>query len=153
MKKQIRRIPITREGYDSLVKQLADLKAMRPDAVNTLSDARRMGDLSENGLYTAAKMRLKSIDAQIFRTDIQIKLADIQEGGGDNVRIGSTVTVDDGKRERTLYIVGHYEADPLNNKISSKSPIGRSLMYKQEGESVTIHIPTGKVVYKILKIL
>ena len=77
--KILNRIPVTRKGYEKLKIDLKDLKESRPDAVNTLSEARKMGDLSENGLYTAAKMRLRSMDSQILRLSTQIKLADIME--------------------------------------------------------------------------
>ena len=53
--RQIKRIPVTKEGFENLQKELAELQASRPAAVKTLSEARAMGDLSENGLYTAAK--------------------------------------------------------------------------------------------------
>jgi len=152
--RKIKRIPITLEGFEKLQKDLTELKKIRPEAVNTLSDARKMGDLSENGLYTAAKMRLKSIDAQIFRLNIQIKLADIIEKK-DNlvIGLGSKVTVSDGKAERELFLVGDYEADPKSGKISQKSPIGRSLIGKRVGDSVPVFTPSGRKVYKILKTL
>lgn len=151
--RKIKRIPITKEGFEGLKVELDKLIKIRPEAVNTLSDARKMGDLSENGLYTAAKMRLKSIDAQIFRLNIQIKLADIIEKK-DNlvVDLGTKVVVFDGDRERELYIVGDYEADPKAGKISKNSPIGRSLIGKKIGSSVDIFTPSGKKVYKILKL-
>jgi transcription elongation factor GreA len=150
--RKIERIPVTKEGFEKLQKDLTELKRIRPEAVNTLSDARKMGDLSENGLYTAAKMRLKSIDAQIFRLNIQIKLADIINKK-DNfiIGLGSKVTVFDGKIERELYLVGDYEADPKSGKISKKSPIGRSLIGKRVGDSVSVFTPSGRKVYKILK--
>jgi transcription elongation factor GreA len=150
--RKIERVPVTKEGFEKLQKDLTELKRIRPEAVNTLSDARKMGDLSENGLYTAAKMRLKSIDAQIFRLNIQIKLADIINKK-DNfiIGLGSKVTVFDGKIERELYLVGDYEADPKSGKISKKSPIGRSLIGKRVGDSVSVFTPSGRKVYKILK--
>lgn len=150
--RKIERIPVTKEGFEKLQKDLTELKRIRPEAVNTLSDARKMGDLSENGLYSAAKMRLKSIDAQIFRLNIQIKLADIINKK-DNfiIGLGSKVTVFDGKIERELYLVGDYEADPKSGKISKKSPIGRSLIGKRVGDSVSVFTPSGRKVYKILK--
>jgi len=151
--RKIKRIPVTREGYEKLKSDLNELKLLRPAAVNTLSDARKMGDLSENGLYTAAKMRLKSIDAQIFRLNIQIKLADIIEKKTDGVvGINTKVKISDGKKERDLHIVGQYEADPLNNKISNSSPIGRALIGRKVGDIVNVYTPSGKVNYKVLKI-
>lgn len=151
--KQLKRIPITRAGYEKLKSDYEELKSKRPHAVETLSDARRLGDLSENGLYTAAKARLRSIDSQLFRLSMQIKLADIHEGGGDIIRVGSKVLVSDGKRERIFEIVGDYEANPLNDKISTRSPIGKGLVNKRAGDSIIVRTPNGSVSYKILKVI
>ncbi len=151
--RKIKRIPVTREGYEKLVKDLVSLKSSRPEAVNTLSEARKMGDLSENGLYSAAKMRLRGIDSQILRLNIQIKLADIiEENKSGFVSINSKVLISDGKKERVLHIVGQFEADPLNNKISSSSPIGRGLIGKKTGDRVGVNIPSGRITFEILKV-
>ncbi len=151
--RKIKRIPITKEGLERLEKELEELKRIRPEAVVTLSDARKMGDLSENGLYTAAKMRLKSIDAQIFRLGIQIKLADvIERKGGNIINLVSRVTISDGKKEKELYLVGDYEASPKEGKISKNSPIGRSLIGRSVGDEVSVFTPSGKVNYKVIRI-
>lgn len=151
---RIKRIPVTKEGFEKLKKELEELQASRPAAVKTLSEARAMGDLSENGLYTAAKARLRSIDSQLFRLDIQIKLADIQDPSSkDEVGIGSTVIVNDGTIDKTFHIVGDYEADPLNGKISQNSPLGRALIGKKAGQEAEFHAPKGIIRFKILSIL
>lgn len=152
--RKIKKIPVTKEGFEKLQKELLNLKALRPQAVETLSEARKLGDLSENGLYTAAKMRLRSIDSQIFRINAQIKLADIiEENKSGVVGLGSKVKVSDGKSKRLFYIVGDYEADPLNGKITSNSPIGKSLMRKKVRDEILVKTPSGIVKYKILEIL
>lgn len=151
--RKIKRILVTREGFEKLQKELENLKEIRPEAVNTLSDARKMGDLSENGLYTAAKMRLKSIDAQIFRLNIQIKLADIIKPSlSGTVGLGSKIVVSKNGQKREFYIVGDYEADPLIGKISSKSPLGKKILGKKINELIEIDTPSGKKTYKIEKI-
>lgn len=152
--KQIRRISITKEGFEKLKEKLEELEKSRPEAVNTLSEARKMGDLSENGLYTAAKARLRSIDSQIFRIKTHIKLAEvIEERKTDEVVLGSKVKVSSNSDVKTFHIVGEYEADPSKNKISSNSPLGKSLLNKKPGEDVEVKTPSGKTVWKILKIL
>ncbi len=152
MNSRIKRIPVTKEGYDKLQKELLQLQKDRPQAVKNLADARGMGDLSENGLYTAAKSRLRSIDAQIFRTEIQIKLADIIEGSDGKVSIGSIVTVESGSGKTIFNIVGDYEANPAEKKISQHSPLGRALMGKKVGEMAQFEAPKGTISYKILSI-
>lgn len=151
--RKIKRIPVTREGFEKLQKELENLKEIRPEAVNTLSDARKMGDLSENGLYSAAKMRLKSIDAQIFRLNIQIKLADIIKPSlSGTAGLGSKIVVSKNGQKREFYIVGDYEADPLIGKISSKSPLGKKILGKKINELIEVDTPSGKKTYKIEKI-
>ncbi len=150
--RQIKRIPVTKEGFEKLNKDLEELKAQRPDAVRTLADARSMGDLSENGLYTAAKARLRSIDNEMFRLEIQIKLADIKETNKDKADIGSSVKVSNGSFETTFHIVGDYEANPMEKKISQHSPLGRALVGKKVGETAQFQAPSGIVSYKIISI-
>lgn len=151
--KKISRIPVTKEGFEKLKSDLLELQKERPNAVRTLADARGMGDLSENGLYTAAKSRLRSIDSQLFRLDIQIKLADIiDESGSGVVGIGSGVEVENDGYKKTFYIVGDYEADPVAHKISQNSPLGRALVGKKKGEIAEFFAPKGKISYKILSI-
>lgn len=151
--RSIKRIPVTKEGFENLQKELEELKALRPLAVKTLSEARSMGDLSENGLYTAAKARLRSIDSQMFRLEIQIKLADII---GDNktgiVGINTKVKVTDGNNTREIHVVGDYESNPLEGKISQHSPLGKALLGKKVGQTVEFVAPKGTITYKILNI-
>lgn len=152
-KRTIKRIPVTKEGFEKLKQDLEELQKERPNAVRTLADARSMGDLSENGLYTAAKSRLKSIDAQLFRLDIQIKLADIIEGGANGaVTIGTSVKVSNEGNETTYHIVGDYEADPMQKKISQHSPLGKVLMGRKKGDNIEFHAPMGVISYKILDV-
>lgn len=150
--RSIKRIPVTREGFENLKKELLKLQGERPQAVKNLSEARNMGDLSENGLYTAAKSRLRSIDSQMFRLDIQIKLADVIEGGGNAISIGSRVVVKDGNNTKEFHIVGDYEANPREGKISQHSPLGRALIGKKVGESTAFEAPSGKISYVIFSI-
>lgn len=150
--KTVKRIPVTREGFEKLKKELESLKNERPQAVKTLAEARSMGDLSENGLYTAAKARLRSLDNQIFRVEIQIKLADIIEGQKGQVSIGSKVVVMQENVKREYNIVGDFEANPRDGKISQHSPLGNALIGKKSGEEAYFFTPNGKTVIKVLEI-
>ncbi len=148
--RQMRRVPYTKEGFEAIKKELADLRENRKEAVNNLSIARNMGDLSENGLYTAAKSRLRSMDGRITYLDLQIKFAEIIEDvEKDKVGINAKVTISDGASERLVHIVGEKEADPLNGKISNISPLARVLMGKKLGDLVELHAPKGIISYKI----
>lgn len=149
----MRQIRFTKEGFESLKKEESDLLHERKPAVDELQRARELGDLSENGLYKAARAKLSSIDARLQRMKLQLTNAIIiNKQQKTVVGIGNTVKVSDGKKEVTYHIVGDIEADPINNKISLLSPIGRAIEGKQVGDEVNITIPSGIVTYRIIKI-
>lgn len=149
----IKRISITKEGFEKLKTDMAALQAERPQAVKNLAEARGMGDLSENGLYTAAKSRLRSIDSQLFRLDIQIKLADIIEPTQKGIiGIDSKVVIEVDGEKRNVHVVGDYEANPMEGKVSQKSPIGSALMGKSVGDIAFYTVPAGTIQCKVLSI-
>ena len=97
---KLEKITFTKEGFEKLRKDYKRLQDSRPAAVKELARARELGDLSENGLYTAAKARLGSIDSQLFRMEMTMKFAEIVESDSSgNVSVGSKVTVSDGENE------------------------------------------------------
>lgn len=142
--KQLRRIPFTKEGLDKIKFDYEKIKSSRPEAVETLRRARDLGDLSENGLYKAARAQLSSIDARLLRLEMLIKLADVQESKPGIIGVGSRVALREGGNEITYIIVGEYEANPKEKKISTASPIGRALVGKKVGDTVEISLPTKK---------
>lgn len=142
---KLQKITFTKEGFKKLERDLERLKKERPAAVKELARAREMGDLSENGLYTAAKARLGSIDSQIFRAEMTIKFAEVVDAGASStVQIGSKVTVLDGNNEIVYQIVGDTEANPKENKITQHSPLGRALIGKIAGNKVKTRLPSGE---------
>jgi len=145
-------IQFTKEGYEKIKKDYDELLAKRKPAVLVLKEARELGDLSENGLYKAARANLSSIDNRLRRLDNMIKRGEVVNPVKGVVGIGSKVIVSDGKMKKEFSIVGEQEADPLNHKISNVSPIGKALLGKKVGDSVVIEIPSGKLTYKILEI-
>lgn len=140
---QMRQIKFTKKGLDNVRNEHDRLLSERPDAVRELSRARELGDLSENGLYHAAKGRLRSIDSQLRRLSNQIKLA--------NIVPSRTILVEQDGKQIAYEIVGDFEADPSQNKISANSPIGSSLLNKKPGDIVQIQTPKGKTILKVLK--
>ncbi len=144
---------ITREGFEKLQKEYQDLLSQRPHAVSELKRAREMGDLSENGFYKGARMKLSDIDRRLRQLQRLIKSAKIVDKTSSGiVDIGSRVTVLVNNEEKTLMIVGSYESDPLKGKISHISPIGKALMGKRVGEKVMIEIPSGKITYMVVQV-
>jgi transcription elongation factor GreA len=146
-------IPFTRKGYDDLKVKLEEETAKRPNAVLSLKRGRDMGDLSENGLYKAAKQELNDLDRRIRNLKYLIKYGKpIIPTTNEYVQLGHKVTVlkEDGKKE--YFIVGENEADPSLNKISLKSPIGHNLMGKRTGEKISINTPSKEIEMTIISI-
>ncbi|MEK7634108.1 MAG: transcription elongation factor GreA [Patescibacteria group bacterium] len=148
-------IQLTKKGYDDLQKEHDDLTKMkRPQAVDRLQKARGMGDLSENSEYTAAKEELAFVEGRVREIEEIFKQAVVVENhvSGNKVELGTSVLVEVDGRKELFQIVGEFEADPMNKKLSQNSPIGQALMDKKVGDLVEINIPAGKVQYKIIEI-
>lgn len=150
----IHRIPFTKEGYQKLIKERDQLLLDRPDAVDHLKKAREMGDLSENGYYKAARARLSGIDANLRRLTKLIRLGKIVDTSTttDAVSFGSTVTLSGGSLTQMFTVVGGFESNPAEKTISHISPLGKALMNKRVGDTVTVHAPKGSITYTILHI-
>ena len=145
----------TKNGFEKLKKELKVLsQEKRPIAVNKLADARAMGDLSENSAYSTAKQELRFIDKKIREIEKIIRSAEIVENNNSQeiVSFGSYISVTVNGEKHEFEIVGEYEADLANNKLSSTSPIGKALMGKSLNDEVEITVPAGTIVYKIVKI-
>jgi len=143
----------TKEGFDALKEELEKLIARRPQVVINLTNAREQGDLSENAGYHAAKEELGQIDSRVKVIKYLLRAGKIQESAQiEQISFGNTVTVHNGEEELTFTVVEELEADPVNAKISTSSPIGKALINKKVGESVEVEIPSGKTTLKILKI-
>jgi len=112
-----------------------------------------MGDRSENAAYKYARRKLSSTDSRLRFLKKIIDNANVIPHTQTNfVDIGSTVTVNNGTQDITFYIVGEHEADPMNKKISFKSPVGRALLQKKVQDEATIYTPSGTITYKIVAI-
>ncbi len=147
-------ILFTSEGFEKVKNEQMTLLEKRKTAVNNLQTAREMGDLSENGAYKAARFELTSIDRRLREFARLIRFGKVVERSNIGVvEIGSTVVVSDGTKSYTYTIVGGYESNPLEKKLSHFSPIGRALMGKKVGDTVEVHAPQGVTTYRILEIV
>jgi transcription elongation factor GreA len=149
-----KKIYLTKDGLVELRAEYEELtKLKRPDVLERVSQARSMGDLSENAEYVAAREELSFIDGRIEELEELIKQAVlIQEShskGGSTVKLGSTVTVTIKGKKEIFTLVGEWEADPHNKKISHESPLGKALIGKKVGEKVEVEAPVGTVLYTI----
>lgn len=146
-------IYFTQKGLDEKQKEYDNLLTQRPDAVKELTKAREMGDLSENGYYKSARFHLSDIDRKLRHLKHLLKIARVKKVSlGNSVDIGSTVVISDGFNEKTYDIVGTYESNPANGKISYISPLGKILMGKKQGESAVLSIGDNQTNYKVLKV-
>lgn len=150
-----KKIFLTKEGHEDLKKEYDELvNIKRPDVLNRVSQARNLGDLSENAEYVAAREELSFIDGRIDEIEELLKEVEIisQSKSNNIVKLGSTVTVDAGKDKEVFTLVGEWEADPHQKKISHESPLGKALIGKKVGEKVEVEAPAGKILYTIKSI-
>lgn len=151
----INKVQFTQEGLDKLKKEHQELKDTKHQkAIERLHLARSMGDLSENSEYTAAKEDLAFIEGRIRVLVELMKNAEIIEksNSDESIDIGNKVTVEVNGARNEFQIVGEYEANPMEKKLSTTSPIGRALLGKKVDDNIEIQIPDGKITYKIISI-
>lgn len=145
---------LTQEGLETLKVEYEELaKVKRPLAVTRLSEAREAGDLAENSEYTDAKQDLSFIDGRIAELEEILhaaKIITVKPNG--HIDIGSKVTLHVNGKKEMFHLVGEWEADPMNKKISHESPLGKALIGKHVGEQVEVEAPAGKIKYKILEV-
>ena len=146
---------LTQDGLDGFKREFDELvNQKRPEAVKRVAAARDQGDLSENSEYAAAREELNFIDGRIAELEEVIRHAEIISAhhSKSTVNVGCQVTLHiDGRKDRYT-IVGEWEANPKEKKISSSSPLGKAMIGKKVGEKVTVSAPIGTLVYKILSI-
>ncbi len=148
---------LTPDGLTKLREELRNLKDVeRPALAQRLRDAIQMGDLSENADYHKAKEDQGFLEGRIQELEYilqRAKIIDPNVKAGDRVEVGTTITVqEDGFDPETYYIVGAKEADPKNGRISNESPIGKALLGHKVNDRVTVQVPNGQLILKILKI-
>ena len=150
---------LTPEGLKKIEDKLEHLKSIRRQEVSErIKQAIGFGDISENSEYDDAKNEQAFIEGEILelekisRSARLIDTGDIKE---NEVGIGSTVKLKDiefGEIDQFI-IVGSAEAEPINNRISNESPVGRAVLGKRAGDIVSVNSPDGKIKYKIMEIV
>jgi transcription elongation factor GreA len=150
--------PITPRGLSKLRAELKAYKAMRPEIANAIEVARGHGDISENADYDAAKEKSGMVEAKIRDLEIKISNAEIidprKHTDFNRVVFGMTVRIEelDSGESRTLSIYGADESDVERGWISLESPLGRSLIGKEQGEVVKVALPGGAREYEVAEI-
>lgn len=148
---------ITAEGLQALREELAGLEGEgRREIAERIKTAREWGDLKENSEYHDAKNDQAHLETKIARLRERISAAVIVEhdaGEHGTVGFGSTVAVRDREgNERTWKIVSSRDASPADGRISADSPVARALLGRRPGEDVSVALPRGESVLRVLSI-
>ena len=152
------KIPMTSSGYDKLQGELKKLiNEDRPNIIAAIAEARSHGDLSENAEYQYAKEQQSLIEGKIQELEATTALAeiiDVSQLSGNEIKFGATVEIeDDDSGNRSSYqIVGEYESNIENKKLSINSPLARGLIGKTKDDLVEINSPKGIKSYTILSV-
>ena len=145
----------TQAGYDALKNELADINEKIEINKKDISTARSYGDLSENSEYDEAKQeqgKLHARKAELEEMIANAKIVDESQIDEKKISVGSIVTVNSIRGEKTYHIVGSYEADPLKGKISDASPIGLALIGASEGDTVVANTAKGAMEFKVISV-
>ena len=153
-----KQIVVTESSFQKLKDELDYLKNVkRKEAAENVGIARSYGDLSENSEYDEAKNEQAKIEAQISELEETISHAKVisdNEIQTDSVSVGVSVTIYDIDYDEEIeyLIVSSREVDPLNNKISDQSPIGKALLGTKVGDVVSVEVPDGMANFRIVNI-
>lgn len=151
------KIPLTQAGHSRLEEEMKHLKSVeRPIIIQAIAEARELGDLKENAEYHSAREKQGFIEARIKELEAILGRADIIDPASlsGSVKFGATVELvdEDTDEEKTFQIVGEPEADIEKGLLNLKSPLARSLIGKDEGDSVEVRTPGGAKSYEVLSI-
>lgn len=150
-------IYLTQKGLEELKAELDDLiNVKRPANIQSIKEARALGDLSENADYDAARNEQAVLEGRIKKIEQMLENYEIiEETSKDTVGLGSTVSIryiDEDDETDEYMIVGSQEADPFASKISNESPIAKALMNHKVGEVVIVESPNGSYQVEITEI-
>ena len=151
------KVPITKEGFDKLKKELETVKnVFIPENIRDIEVARAHGDLSENAEYAAAKERQSYLHGKLQELENNLASCNIialKDIPNDRVVFGCFVTIADSEGEEIKYqLVGPFESDINQNKISVTSPIGRALVGKSIDAEISVNTPGGTRNFQIIDI-
>ena len=151
------KIPLTRLGAELLETEMKNLKSVeRPAVIKAIADARELGDLKENAEYHSAREKQGFIEGRLKELESVLGRAEIIDPTNlsGTVKFGATITLvdEDTDEENTYQIVGEPEADIEKGKLNIRSPLARSLIGKEEGDSIDVRTPGGIKSYEIISV-
>ena len=149
---------MTAEGLQKLKDELQFLESVeRPRVIAAIAEARDKGDLSENAEYDAAKEEQGILESKISLIKSKIvdaRIIDETDINTDEVQILTKVRVLNLKtnQEKVYQLVTEGEANILEGKIATTTPIAKGLLGKKVGDTAEVVVPAGKMQFKILEI-
>ena len=149
---------MTAEGYTKLQDELNNLiNQQRPKIIEAIAEARSHGDLSENAEYQYAKEQQSLIEGKILELESVVghaEIIDISKLGGKEIKFGATVVIqeDETRKQSKYQLVGEYESDINNKKISINSPLARALIGKIKKDVVEVNSPKGTKIYTVISV-
>ena len=149
---------MTASGLQKLKEELQHLESVeRPRVIAAIAEAREKGDLSENAEYDAAKEEQGVLESRIAMLKGKImdaRIIDETSINTDEVQILTKVRVQNLKtgQEKVYQLVTEGEANILEGKIATTTPIAKGLMGKKVGDTAEVVVPAGKLIFKILEI-
>ena len=152
------RIPITRNGYEKLKRELTQLKSVdRPQNIKAIEEARAHGDLSENAEFDAAKERQAFIENRISELGYKLGNADVIDPDTlpkERAVFGCGVVLENIDTGESVHyqLVGPDESNIEKGRISVKSPLGLAIVGREVGDEVSVQAPAGKRTYEIMEI-
>lgn len=151
-------VPITRIGFRRLHEKLHHLRhVVRPQILEELREARSFGVKTDNQQYLVARERHLTVQRQIEELAEQIARCEIFAGRKyyfKQVGFGTRITIRNADTGEILVyrMVGPYESDVGNGRLSVQSPVGQCLMGRCEGDEVLVRAPAGVRLYRIVAI-
>lgn len=152
------KLTFTQQGYNEMIAELDYLKNVRrAEVVHEIEVARSFGDLSENSEYDEARTEQAKVEARIKELEEKVNNAIIIDESKIDlsvISVGSTVkgynVTDDEEFEYSL--VGSNEDDPMNGRISDLAPVGKALIGKRAGDTVTVETPGGELKLEVKEV-
>ena len=152
------KFPMTHEGFKKLKIELEELRNVeRPNIIKAIAEARDHGDLSENAEYQYAKESQSLIEGKIADLENAIgraEVIDVKSIASEDIKFGATIEIEDDESGElySYQIVGDYESDIKNKKLSVSSPLAKGLINKTIDDVVEINSPKGQKSYTIKSI-
>jgi transcription elongation factor GreA len=148
---------LTKEGFEKLQADLAELKRQKNEITIEVNEAREQGDLKENAGYIYGKEKQSQLMTRISELELRLRSAKIVDNmavNKDQISLGATVTMRDENSKATLVytLSSADEADPSEGRISVSSPLAQGLLGAACGTTVKVRLPNGEKNLAILKV-